>query len=85
MIKDVMLMTPEELQEHIKKCQTMLEAKQNEKVKQLIGNIASEVHRLLQERPWARVKAEYYDEEREKTIEVYIELEYLTYEDNYEV
>jgi hypothetical protein len=84
-MNDLNFMTPEELQEHIKKCQAILEAKQNEKVNELISNLASEAHRLLQERPWARVKAEYYDEEREETIEVYIELEYLTYEDNYEV
>ena len=84
-MNDLNLMTPEELQEHIAECQAILEAKRNEKVNKIIGNLASEAHRLLQERPWARVKAEYYDEEREETIEVYIELEYLTYEDNYEV
>jgi hypothetical protein len=82
-MNDLNLMTPEELQEHIQKCQAILDAKQNEKVNQLIGNIASEVHRLLQERPWARVKAEYYDEEREENIDIEIDLEYLTYEDNY--
>jgi hypothetical protein len=82
-MNDLNLMTPEELQAHIQKCQAILEAKQNEKVNELIGNLASEAHRLLQERPWARVKAEYYDEEREENIDIEIDLEYLAYEDNY--
>jgi hypothetical protein len=84
-MNDLNLMTPEELQEHIKKCQAILEAKQNEKVNELISNLASEAHRLLQERPWARVKAEYYDEEREENIDIEIDLDYLAYEDNYVV
>lgn len=82
-MNDLNLMTPEELQEHIIKCQAILESKKNEKVNQLIGNIASEAYRLLQERPCAMLKAEYYDEECEENIEVYIDLEHLTYEDNY--
>ena len=79
------LMTPEELQEHIQKCQAILESKKNEKVNQLIGNLASEAYKLLQERPCARLKAEYYDEEREEDIDIEIDLEFLTYEDNYVV
>jgi hypothetical protein len=82
-MNDLNLMTPEELQEHIQKCQAILEAKQNEKVNQFIGNLASEAYRLLQERPWAKVKAKYYDEEREENIDIEIDLDYLTYEDNY--
>ena len=84
-MKDLDLMTPEELQEHIEKCQAILKNKQNEKVNQFVGDLTSTAYRLLQERPWARLKAEYYDEEREETIEVYIDLEHLTYEDNYDV
>ena len=84
-MNDLNLMTAEELQEHIVKCQAILEAKQNEKVGQFIGNIASEAYRLLQERPWAKLKAEYYDEEREENVDIEIDLEYLTYEDNYVV
>ena len=79
------LMTVKELQKHVEKCQAILEAKRNEKVGRLIGNLASEAHRLLQERPWAKLKAEYYDEEREENIDIEIDLEYLTYEDNYVV
>lgn len=82
-MNDLNLMTPEELQEHIQKCQVILESKKNEKVNQLIGNIASEAHRLLQECPCAMLKAEYYDEEREENIDIEIDLEFLTYEDNY--
>ena len=82
-MNDLNLMTAEELQEHIVKCQAILEAKQNEKVGQFIGNIASEAYRLLQERPWAKLKAEYYDEEREENVDIEIDLEFLTYEDNY--
>lgn len=82
-MNDLNLMSVEELQEHIQKCQAILEAKQNEKVNQFIGNLASEAYRLLQERPWAKLKAEYYDEEREENIDIEIDLNYLTYEDNY--
>ena len=79
------LMTVEELQKHITECQAILECKRNEKVGRLIGNLASEAHKLLQERPWAKLKAEYYDEDREETIDIEIDLEFLTYEDNYVV
>ena len=78
-------MTPEELQKHIAECQAILEIKRNEKVGRLIGNLASEAQRLLNECPGARLKAEYYDEEREETIDIEIDLEFLTYEDNYVV
>lgn len=84
-MEDLNLMSIEELQKHIQQCQTVLEDKQNGKVNELIGNLASEAYRLLQERPGAQLKAEYYDEEREENIEVYIDLDYLTYEDNYVV
>lgn len=79
------LMTIEELQEHITKCQVILKNKQNEKVNQFVGDLASTAYRLLQERPYARLKAEYYDEEREENIDIEIDLEFLTYEDNYKV
>lgn len=85
MIHDLNAMTVEELQEYITKCEIILESKRNEKVGRLIGNLASEAHKLLKECPCATLKAEYYDEEREENIEVSIDLEYLTYEDNYEV
>lgn len=84
-MEDLILMTPEELQKHIAECQAILEAKRNEKVYQLVGNLASEAYKLLQERPGAQLKAEYYDEIIEENIEVYIDLDYLTYEDNYMV
>ena len=77
------LMTAEELQKHIAECQAILESKKNEKVNQFIGNLASEAYKLLQERPCARLKAEYYDEEREENIDIEIDLDWLTYEDNY--
>ena len=82
-MNELNLMTAEELQAHIVKCQAILEIKQNEKVNQLIGNLASEAYKLLQERPCARLKAEYYDEEREENIDIEIDLDWLTYEDNY--
>ena len=85
MNNDLHLMSVEELQEHIVKCQAILESKKNEKVGQLIGNLASEAYKLLQECPWAKLKAEYYDEEREENIDNEIDLEFLTYEDNYVV
>ncbi len=84
-MKEINSMTPEELQKHIAECQAILENKQNEKVNQLIGNLASEAYKLLQERPCARLKAEYYDEEREENIDIEIDLDWLTYEDNYVV
>ena len=84
-MNDLNLMTPEELQKHITECQAILEAKRNEKVNRLIGNLASEAYKLLQERPGAQLKAEYYDEEREENIDIEIDLEFLTYEDNYVV
>ena len=77
------LMTVEELQKHVAECQAILECKQNEKVRRIIGNLASEAYKLLQECPHATVKTEYYDEDREETIDIEIDLEFLTYEDNY--
>ena len=62
-----------------------MEAKRNEKVSRLIGDLASAAQELRNECPCAMLKAEYYDEEREEVIEVYIDLEHLTYEDNYDV
>ena len=84
-MNDVNLMTVEELQKHIEECRAILENKQNEKVNQFVGDLASTAYNLLQERPWAKLKAEYYDEEREENIDIEIDLEYLTYEDNYTV
>ena len=79
------LMTTEELQKHIEKCQAILESKRNEKIGRLVGDLASAAQRLLNECPGAMLKAEYYDEEREESIDVYIDLEHLAYEDNYDV
>ena len=84
-MNELNLMTTEELIEHIKKCQVILESKRNEKVKRLVGDLASAAQKLLNECPTAMLKAEYYDEEREEVIEVYIDLDHLAYEDNYEV
>lgn len=84
-MNDLNLMSPEELQAHIEKCQVILESKRREKVGRLIGDLASTAQKLLNECPCAMLKAEYYDEEREENIDVYIDLEHLTYEDNYEV
>ena len=79
------LMTAEELQKHIAECQAVLEIKKNEKVGRLIGDLASAAQKLVNECPHATVKTEYYDEEREETIDIEIDLEFLTYEDNYVV
>ena len=79
------LMTVEELQEHINKCQAILESKRKERVNRLIGNLTSAAQTLLNECPNAMLKAEYYDEEREETIDVYIDLEHLTHKVNYDV
>ena len=84
-MNDLNLMSVEELQEHIKKCQVILESKRKEKVGLLIDNLASAAQELLNECPTAMLKAEYYDGEREEVIEVYIDLDHLAYEDNYEV
>lgn len=79
------LMTAEELQKHIAECQAILENKRKENVNRLIGSLTREAQKLLNECPCAMLKAEYYDEEREEIIEVYIDLEHLTHRDNYEV
>lgn len=84
-MNELNLMTTEELIEHIKKCQVILESKRNEKVKRLVGDLASAAQKLLNECPTTMLQAEYYDEEREENIDIEIDLEFLTYEDNYVV
>lgn len=76
-------MTPEELKEHIQKCKTMLEYKENERWYELVGNLASAAQELLNEYPHAVFRCEPYCEECETRIDADIPLEHLAFEDNY--
>lgn len=82
---DFNLMTTEELEEHIAKCQTILKSKKKEKANRLIGNLTNAAQALLNECPYATLNVEYYDEEREENIDICIDLEGLTNRDNYKV
>ena len=82
---DFNLMTTEELEEHIVKCHAILESKRKDKVNRLVNNLTNAAQALFNECPAAMLKAEYYDEEREENVEVYIDLEHLTHKDNYDI
>lgn len=84
-MNDLNLMTPEELQKHIEKCQAILESKKKEKVNRLIGNLTNAAQALLNECPFATLNVKYYSEECEDNIDVCIELEDLTNRNNYKV
>ena len=80
---NLQMMTPEELREHIKQCQEVLEQKNNERWWQLVGNLASAAQELLNEYPHAVLRCDPYCEGCETRIDVDISVENLAFEDNY--
>ena len=82
-MKDLVTMSAEELREHIKVCEQILVGKEKERYYKLVGDLASAAQRLFNEYPHARLKASPYCEGCGEEIEVEIDLDILTYEDNY--
>ena len=71
-------MTPEELRQHIEHCENLLHLKENARWYELVGNLASAAQDLLNEYPNAKFTCTCRDS---SVIE--IELDHLTFEDNY--
>ena len=82
-MKELATMTAEELRQHIKHCEELLHYKENERWNELVGDLASAAQKLFNEYPHARLKALPYCEGCGEDIEVEIDLDILTYEDNY--
>ena len=77
-MNDLNLMTTEELQEHIKKCQAMLESKKNERWEQLVANFMTAAKELNEEFPFTTFQTEVWCEGCEARIDVDIDIELLT-------
>lgn len=82
-MKELTTMTAEELRQHIKDCEELLHYKENERWHTLVGDLASAAQRLLNEYPNTQLRADPYCEACEERIDVDIDLEVLTYENNY--
>jgi ABC-type thiamine transport system substrate-binding protein len=77
-MNDLNFMTSEELQEHIKKCQAMLESKKNERWEQLVTNLVTAAKELHKEFPFTTLRADPWCEGCEERIDVDIDIELLT-------
>lgn len=77
-MNDLNLMTPEELQEHIKKCQAILKNKTNERWEQLVNNLMEAAKELHKEFPFTTIQTEVWCEGCEARIDVDIDIELLT-------
>ena len=82
-MKDLITMTAEELRQHIKDCEALLNNKENERFDFLVGELASAAQELLNEYPHTVFTATTYCEDCERDIEVEIDIDHLTFEDNY--
>ena len=82
-MKDIITMTPQELKNHIKQCEEILKGKEKERFHHLVGEVASAAQRLFNEYPHTVLTADPYCEECEQRIDVQIDIEHLTFEDNY--
>ena len=82
-MKELITMTAEELRNHIKECEEMLKGKENERFEYLLSELASAAQPLFNEYPYTTFVADPYCEGCEQRIDVAINIELLTYEDNY--
>lgn len=77
-MNELATMTAEELRQHIKHCEELLHYKENERWHKLVGDLASAAQKLLNEYPNAKLSCISPDE----TL-IEIDIDHLTYEDNY--
>lgn len=77
-MKELETMLPEELRQHIEECQNLLHYKENERWYKLVGDISSMAQTMLNEYPNAKF---IYTACSGAVIE--IDMNHLTYEDNY--
>lgn len=82
-MKELNTMTPQELKLHIKECEEILKFKEKERFYQLVGDVASAAQKLFNEYPRTVLVADPYCEGCEQRVDLQIDIELLTYEDNY--
>ena len=80
---DLIMMTPQELRNHIKECEKFLRDKEQERFSLLVRDIVTAAKKLLEEYPRATLRADPYCEVCEERIDVQLDIECLTYENNY--
>lgn len=77
------MMTAEELRKHIHECEIMLQEKENKEFLGMVGNLASLAHELSTKYPHTMLRVSVYCEGCEDDIDVDIDIDHLTFEDNY--
>lgn len=82
-MENLKIMTAEELREHIHKCEIMLQEKENGEFLKIVGDIASLAHELSVKFPATRLRVSAYCDGCEDNIDVDIDIDELSFEDNY--
>lgn len=79
----IVMMTPQELRNHIKECEVVLQKKEKERFYNLVNDVANAAQKLLDEFPNTILIADPYCEGCEERVDLQIDIDYLVDKDNY--
>lgn len=82
-MKEIITMTPQELRNHIKECEVILQRKEEERFYNLVNDVVNAAQKLLDEFPNTILITDPYCENCEERVDMQIDIDYLVDKDNY--